>query len=1036
MSNANYTFLPWLRRGVAAGLTGQVQNKRASVPLKLIFKQKDGQQQPYQASTQLELVGPGEVTGLDQRTVIRTWPPPEHTSAETNYFPLVEFDQPDLPWRYTPMGADLQNRLLPWLCLIVLPEDSFEYRQPGRECKLSSIVIDDIKADETPLPDPTQAWAWAHVQVSGHKGTDVAQLLERHPERLVSRLLCPCHLLAKTRYAAFVVPTFMRGREAGLGKPVTADSDKLAWEMKPGKQGVELPIYFEWRFVTGEQGDFEYLARKLEAQELPATVGVREMHVDNPGLNLPAASENPLGLLSALGTPQKHEMPWPKKQQRHFKRAIKTLLNLPAAQLKETGSRRLLAPPLYGRWHAAQQKLGLFPVPAWFHQLNKDPCLRVVAGIGTQVVQREQQALLASAWQQAEGILRLNEELRSAQTAREAACTLYNRDVALDDPCAVLELTAPLHGRIRNLHDQLKHAPTATTTVAGRLKHSPVPEGVFDVRFRNLTSKWSGHTSRSRHNRKKCRTLIERLNAGEFGSAPPLAKPENLLTLRRAIAPNLLSGGSVEVMEKFRPLVRLGMPLLGIGLMLTAVGLFLVGGGSVVASSLAVIGAASAGAAPATIKAYDSMLNKTALRNGKLTCSHIRNLPDDPEFQPEEPLPANSPPVSPENGQFNRQESVERFKQAACEALNLLSKPPQPGTVRTPARLDALSKDILDQLDPRKTIPASYQHRIQLKDPQRWRPKDPLEPVMVYPVFPQPMYAALAEVSQDWLLSGLDKVRPNTVGLVVSDQAVIEAYMLGLNHEMARELLWNGYPTDQRGSYFRQFWDTNIYLNPEGSRPDDNALKDIKEIHHWGNSALGNNNNRKLSGDKQVVLLIRGDLLRRYPNTLVYAVDAVTNKDKEQNRRELGTQERFPVFSGRLEPDIAFFGFDLTPDQVYGNDNKERDQGWFFVLQQQPTEPLFGMDDTSTLPATPLSSWTDLTWRHVVQKDADLEKFFYINLKVHKPKAITISPPGKWNADTGSNAACASDLAYITMQNPVRVAIHGSDMLFRKEGTP
>ena len=31
--------------------------------------------------------------------------------------------------------------------------------------------------------------------------------------------------------------------------------------------------------------------------------------------------------------------------------------------------------------------------------------------------------------------------------------------------------------------------------------------------------------------------------------------------------------------------------------------------------------------------------------------------------------------------------------------------------------------------------------------------------------------------------------------------------MAGLNHEMARELLWRGYPTDQRGTVFRRFWD-------------------------------------------------------------------------------------------------------------------------------------------------------------------------------------------------------------------------------------
>ena len=39
-----------------------------------------------------------------------------------------------------------------------------------------------------------------------------------------------------------------------------------------------------------------------------------------------------------------------------------------------------------------------------------------------------------------------------------------------------------------------------------------------------------------------------------------------------------------------------------------------------------------------------------------------------------------------------------------------------------------------------------------------------------------------------------------------TNQRFVEAYMVGLNYEFARKLLWREYPTDQRGSYFRQFW--------------------------------------------------------------------------------------------------------------------------------------------------------------------------------------------------------------------------------------
>ena len=68
-----------------------------------------------------------------------------------------------------------------------------------------------------------------------------------------------------------------------------------------------------------------------------------------------------------------------------------------------------------------------------------------------------------------------------------------------------------------------------------------------------------------------------------------------------------------------------------------------------------------------------------------------------------------------------------------------------------------------------------------------------------------------------------------------TNQRFIEAYMVGLNYEFARKLLWREYPTDQRGSYFRQFWSVGDTIDSEGLSED--ALKeklyDIPEIHRW-----------------------------------------------------------------------------------------------------------------------------------------------------------------------------------------------------------
>src|SRR6185503_8136670 len=196
---------------------------------------------------------------------------------------------------------------------------------------------------------------------------------------------------------------------------------------------------------------------------------------------------------------------------------------------------------------------------------------------------------------------------------------------------------------------------------------------------------------------------------------------------------------------------------------------------------------------------------------------------------------------------------------------------------------------------------------------------DSLEPILDAPVFPQPMYEAVRDLSQDFLFPGLDSVPPDTVTLLRTNPSFVEAYLVGLNSEMAGELLWRNYPTDQRGTYFRQFWDA--------------AQPDVKRIKEWGDRALGKN----AAAGEQLVLLVRGELLRRYPNSVIYAVAAVSSGGPP----DLSTDpkdERHPLFRGTLKPDVTFLGFDLKRDDAVGN------PGWFFVIQQQPTEPRFGLD--------------------------------------------------------------------------------------------
>ena len=112
---------------------------------------------------------------------------------------------------------------------------------------------------------------------------------------------------------------------------------------------------------------------------------------------------------------------------------------------------------------------------------------------------------------------------------------------------------------------------------------------------------------------------------------------------------------------------------------------------------------------------------------------------------------------------------------------------------------------------------------------------------------PADVRAARGASRSSVFLPNINMIAQNSITLMETNQRFIEAYMVGLNHEFARKLLWREYPTDQRGSYFRQFWAVGDTIDSEGLSED--ALKeklyDIPEIHRWApTSALGDHNNR------------------------------------------------------------------------------------------------------------------------------------------------------------------------------------------------
>jgi hypothetical protein len=925
-----YAFLPWLRRGLGAAIDredfGGPPAPRAAARITVALNEGS-----LTAAAPLMLAGPGDVARLDPQSVSRVWPRPAVNDAEPNNFPLIEFHDADLPWRYTPAKATGRDRLRPWLCLIVLRDAEISSSSPATTLRvLPSVTVTSAAV----LPRLDQSWAWAHTQVSGPQtiaAADVNALLATTPQRVVSRMLAPRRLDPQTPYTALLVPAFERGRLAGIGQDVPDTVDGLAPAWSDGASNIELPIYYQWRFQTGTSGDFEYLVRQLQARVLPPTVGTRDMDVSHPGAGLPAASPQPLALEGALKALTTVSSAWPEPAHGQFVQALGTLLNTPAALLDQPNAVRVVAPPLYGRWHAARATLESGQPPPWFQELNADPRTRVAAGLGTQVVQSQQQALMAAAWQQLDRIRAINERLRFAQFAREAAARIHVRHVATAGDEGVVQLTAPVHTRVRT-------GAAATSTIAAAVAASAIGAGVLRGQFRRIARPFGPIARRSRKaaggtasSPPASPTLLARMNAGTLRAAPPAPTPKSMATPARL-------GGGVPDWRSPEWVSRLQ-------------------------------------AAPA-------------------------------------PTPA-----------------ARDFRAAATAVFRDLSAAPARATPIVPVDLAATRETLVARLDPRATITASIRSRLRLAPGVVWEPKDPLEPVMAAPEVPQPMSEALIALSQDWLLPGLELVLPNTVALLATNRPFVEAFMVGLNHEFARELLWNEYPTDQRGSYFRQFWNAAGRVPPPGGTIDPETTKDIRPIHAWAKTASLGDNGTQPDAPEPLVLLVRGDLLRRYPNALVYAVNAVQQPNQP---RELGDEERHPLFRGRLDPDVSFFGFELTADEVRGGPGNA---GWFFVLQEQPSEPRFGLD-VGDAPAAAATKWLDLAWGHLAASPAALRAITYIDLNAPLPDTTHVVPePGEpvvaWHADSGLGAAgsTASHLAYITLQRPARVAIHGSQML-------
>ncbi len=1108
---AVYRFLPWTRRGLAAAVTDHSAASagslpaRAAVKLDVVLTGGHGS-----GSTTTAIAGPGDVVGIDPAAIVRLTPRPDASNVEPNFLAAVDFDDPDLPWLFTPSAANPLGQLRPWLALVVVED------RPGvsvtAAAPLPKLIIESGAAAE--LPSLADSWAWAHTQLLVAEGTGVnaASFIASDPDRHVSRLLCPRRLRPNARWLACLVPAFNAGVARGLGQTPQAATLEPAWTEQ---DSITLPLYFHWSFATGPEGDFESLARRLtpfviESEDGVPTVGTVKMHIGAAGgpVDLPDGHPGHViemdGALRALGQDDGVIGDVPAELRQPLAVLLDDIAD-PSGTDPDDGA---VGPPLYGAWPANRFHVADLD-DGWFAEANLDPRARVAAGLGAEVVRREQEDLMTACWQQVGAVLKANALLSRARLSIEASIRLHAKSIAALPTAEVLTFASPLAGR----------APMAGASVRAAIGPTSLPDASIDPAMRRFIAPTGRFMRKTAKVTQTDPAVIGAGLLGKLSAGTPSVDPTKFVPIgvapRPGAAPIERADGQVDLAPVGLPVLRTkeqaATMLAGAGATFEPVAADrrltlrsdLRQTGFVTSKHVAAIRELSIDTAQLDTKAVDPILalqlaaktnadpsgfvigkgvgtgffevrpmditrtGTVVLRTPETepnivigrfdadinigTVARRMRLPADALEPGERPFVIRSGPtrgdLRVERGRdlddvvvrrprddidididIDRDEIPDRDNGPIFEGP-VVTVPPlvkdavvigrfeqaighvgevsgigvaAPATSVVAFQLAAAAAALTARCDP------TFAHTSRVASMVRFGATSldlmtagtaiggltvapQFDRIMAYPELHDPSYRLLARYDRARLLPGVDAIPPDSVTLLETNPRFVAAFLAGLNHELNRELLWRRYPTDQRGTPLRRFWD----------RID--GGNDVAPMHQW--RPLSSSLVDVAGGESNLVLLIRGELLRRYPNTVVLAIKASGPTTPSTNDADV----KRPIFSGLLEPDISFFGFDLEDDDIHTGD------GWFFALQEQITEPRFGFDET----VDPLRGTLD-AWREVAWTDTEMQPGAPFTAEQLRTTAAQ-----RGLAPSPSNGAMVAEAMF---QNPVQVLVHGRNL--------
>jgi hypothetical protein len=1004
---AQFTFASMIHRGFLAD-----QNATTKVTVTVSGKAAITRQVP--------MLTPGDVTGIPSRQVIRCTPVNGLVDAEPNFLATIEFDAPDLPWMFSRKPANGPTQ--PWITLAVVDVTDLK-----TDPLSASPVGTQLTIGAAQLPNPAEAWMWAHGQLLD------ADTVPGDPARSLSRLVSSRKLAQNRRYLACVVPVFAAGRYAGLGTDPGDARTSMDFAWDPAVADVTLPVYYFWRFGTGPDGDFESLVRRLHGVPLPSGLGRRKLLLDYPMSGLPAPDPDgaSLELQVALRPPgERLDAIQPLVGSSYLdvlrSRLVDAGYDTSLLASNPNASPPAVGPPVYGQLavgaNATAANLATV-APPWVREANLDPRLRVAAGLGGEVVRQNQDRYLEEAWRQVGDVFGANNLRRRAEFSLAASATLHRKWIARLSAADLVTSTAPVHARVfvgENL------------TITGRLRQSPLPPSIVSVEYRRVTrarGKLTGATA--------WRSAVgPAALALRSAAAQPLKVAIALDTIDALEAPSRVWGvaAAPSILARLVPgldqteltaaqaatqLDSLSqLPAVDLATadqatshaasidtsgVLTAVGMQPVSAtqpGVIAAHGPTAVAAHSAAALALLPGSPASVTISPSAFHGLVAGTFTAPAAPVPIFAIPPPAVATLKLQMSDVAKVIIDRQIVRSDAASLPETSLVGG------------FDALRETIVAALDPSVTIVRMVNRRISaLTDAQA----EGLDDIMAAPDLSEPTYNALAEISHDWLLPGIDTLPADTTTMVESNRTFISGFLVGMNHELARELLWREYPTDQRGTYSRQFWAHRNTGNPTDQY-------DLKHLLH-ASPELTLEQLGGIPGDvaSPLVLVVKGDLVRRYPGMLVTA--AKTKKSGSIRTLDPATEIQ-PDFMARLEPDVLLVGFEtLSADDVWSLGGDE-DTAWWFFFAEHFTEPRFGLDQPTAGDLATFADWNDASWGNAVLDAAGrlgADSFNIPPLPKSKPGTAP-GPKYDWHGSSSS-------IAWILLRYPFRRGMRGTDLL-------